>query len=150
MLELLIVLSLLAVMAGVALPGAGAVRGWLARSESQSLFRELESACQLYWLERGAWPEGLLKGEVALDDGGQDWREEVAPYMERRLVGEELADGHGNTRLLLVVDGDGDRWIEAGDFSALDVAERPERLWRRVAVYSLDADGRLAAASWER
>jgi len=149
LLELLVVLAVLGVLAGIGFAGAQGIRGWLARGETRALFLELQTACRLYRHEQGGWPPALLGGELALNGDGPDWRAALAPYLERPVIGCELADGFGNTRLFLLVDHDDDHWIGAAEFRALAPEARPERLWERVAVYSLDADGRLAAASWQ-
>ncbi len=149
LLELVVVLAVLGVLAGVGLAGAKGIRAWLARGETRALFLELQTACRLCRHELGGWPEALAGGEIALNGEGPDWRAALAPYLERPVHGCELADGHGNTRLFLLVDADDDHWIEPAEFRALAPEERPPRLWERAAVYSLDADGRLAAASWQ-
>jgi hypothetical protein len=69
--------------------------------------------------------------------------------MERPVMDELLTDGLGNTDIRLVLDADGDHWIEGSDLSGLPEADRPQRLWARVALYSLDDDGNLSAKSWE-
>lgn len=148
LLEMMLVLGLLGIFAGIGLGGLPGLRTWMARQDSRSLFLELCTACQLYRLEHGSWPEVFLDGELALRESGTGWRRALAPYMERRVMDRELADGFGNTDLYLVVDGDDDHWIGDDAFEALAEGQRPSPLWSRVVVYSLDGNGRLAAWSW--
>jgi len=147
--ELLAVIAILAVITGMGASGFKGWRNWLAARETGQLFLELETACRLYRMEHGAWPPAFAGGEADLSAaGGADWRSALAPYLERPVIDRVLTDGFGNTRILLLVDTDGDHWIRADDFNALAADARPQRLWGRVAVYSLDGEGGLAARSW--
>lgn len=148
LLELLIVLGILSLLAGIGAGGSRGVRQWLAVNETRSLFMELENACQLYRMEQGGWPSALAGGETDLNEAGSGWRTQLASYMERRVLDQTLEDGFGNTRIYLILDEDGDHWIKSEQFETLDAAMVPSRIWSRVAVYSLDAEGHLAGANW--
>lgn len=148
LLEVLLVLGVMSILAGLATGGSKGIRNWLAASESRSLFMEMENACLQYRMNHGRWPPALGQTETELNADGGDWRDALAPYLERRVVDRVLRDGFGHTRLFLLVDLDGDRWIERDQFRALGEADRPERIWARVAMYSLDEDGALVSTSW--
>jgi prepilin-type N-terminal cleavage/methylation domain-containing protein len=149
LMEMILVLGLLGLLAGLTTPALRGVRDWLAVRESHLVFMEVETACRLYRVEHGHWPEALTRGEVRLDADRVDWRSALGLYMERPVMDELLVDGRGNTDIRLVLDADGDHWIEGNDLSGLPEADRPQRLWARVALYSLDDHGNLSATSWE-
>ncbi|NDV63494.1 type II secretion system protein [Puniceicoccales bacterium CK1056] len=148
LLELLVVLGILSLLAGLATGGSKGIQNWLAASESQSLFMEIANACQQYRMEHGEWPEAFRAGETDLNAAAEDWSKALAGYLERRVLDRVLRDGFGNTRLFLVLDSDGDHWIEPGQFEAMEEGIVPDRIWARVAIYSLDEAGRLTAKSW--
>jgi len=144
LLELLAVLAVMTVLGGIGLSGMGGLHRWIAQHKSQTLFHELQTACLQYRLENDAWPDSLRTGELVLNGDASSWRMELAPYLEQDLRDVTLTDGRGNADLRLVVDVDGDHWIRRShlrDYSGQD-------LWARVALYSVDAEGRLAWASW--
>lgn len=149
LMELVLVLGLLGLLAGLTAPALRGIRLWLSERESRLLFMEVETACRLYRMERGGWPDELTGREIFLNGGTVDWRRVLGPYMERPVADEALVDGRGNTDIRMVLDADGDHWIEGSELSGLTEAERPERLWARVAIYSLDTDGNLSAKNWE-
>jgi prepilin-type N-terminal cleavage/methylation domain-containing protein len=149
LLELLLVLGVMTILAGLGTGGAKGVRQWLAVNESRSLFMEIRSACQHYRMEHGEWPSSLLGGEVGLNSGEQEWRAQLAPYMDRRVVDRAIEDGFGNAGVYLIIDGDGDHWIERERFEAVDAESLPDRIWARVVLYSVNPGGVLVAASWE-
>lgn len=148
LLEMLLVIGIAVLMMGLSGSAWQGIRRWQAGAESRLLFMELENACGLYRQETGDWPAGLQEGELGLA-GSLALQEALAPYLERPLLGTTLRDGFGNTDIRLIVDADGDHWIEASDFAGLEPDRRPSRLWARVVVYSLGGDGRLGAASWD-
>jgi prepilin-type N-terminal cleavage/methylation domain-containing protein len=148
LMELVLVLGLLGLLAGLTAPALGGIRAWLAGRESQLLFLEVESACRLYRMENGAWPEPFTAGEIGLNDRPAAWKDFLASYMEREVHGPQLEDGHGNSEIRLVLDTDGDHWIYGRELTRLPESERPERLWARVAIYSLNPDGSLSATNW--
>lgn len=147
--ELLMVLAVLGILAGIGGAGVKGLRRWMAESESRSLFIELATACRLYRMDHGTWPAGLLRGEVALNGSDPSWKAALAPYLERRIWDRKVVDGFGHEALYLIVDADGDHWIAGSSFEALPTDQRPGRIWARTAVYSLDAENRLAAWSWQ-
>ena len=146
--ELLAVLSEMAILAGLLIPALSGVRRWLAVGESQALFQEIETACRLHRLQSGDWPEGLSSGEVDLNDPDGKWRSTVSRNMETQWSDGGLTDGFGNLDIYLLVDADGDHWIFPEEFDALQRSDRPTRLWARIAIYSLDGAGRLAVSNW--
>jgi prepilin-type N-terminal cleavage/methylation domain-containing protein len=148
LIELVAVLGVLAILAGIGASGLRGVQVWMRERASAQLFMELQTACRLYQMERGDWPASLRSGEIELNAPESGWREALAPYLERPVHDRVIRDGFGNERILLVVDVDGDRWIEGRELAALPVEERPTRLWARVAVYSLDEAGKAVAKSW--
>ena len=150
LLELLLVLGILSLLSGLGFSAVQVIQRHLGHAESATLFAELETACRLYRLEHGDWPDGLRGGEVDLNGEGEKWQTALAPYLESIDPEKPLEDGFGNPSLFLVLDGDHDRRIQATDFRALPAASRPDGLRRRVALYSLDGQGRLASANWPR
>jgi prepilin-type N-terminal cleavage/methylation domain-containing protein len=148
LIELLLVLGIMAILGGLGAAGFKGVHAWLGAQQSRSLFAELQNACRLYRMERGTWPESFLDGEADLNAEGSGWRDQLGPYMESRVADRTIEDGDGNTRIFLIVDADGDHWIERDAFIAADPGQLPDRIWARVVVYSLDGEGALAATSW--
>lgn len=148
LLELVLILGVLGILAGISSPAIRGIRDWLADRESRLLFMELETACRLYRMEWGDWPEELANEEVELSADPATWRRLLGPYMGEGPQDGMLSDGHGNTDIRLVLDADGDHWIEGSRLIGVPEADRTERLWARVAIYSLDADGNLVAKSW--
>jgi prepilin-type N-terminal cleavage/methylation domain-containing protein len=148
LLELLMVLGILSLLAGIGLSGSLGLRVWMGEIRSQSMMSELEAAMLLYRAEAGRWPAFSRSGEIALNDPEPAWRTILEPYLENLDPSEKLEDGFGNRAVFMVIDGDGDHWIESSDFEALAEHERPQRLWRRVVVYSLDGEGKLATSTW--
>jgi general secretion pathway protein G len=149
LMELLMVLGLLGLLAGMTAPALRGVREWLSGRESRLLFMELETACRLYRMENGSWPESLTGREVRLDADPVDWRTILGPYLERAVLDVTLTDGHGNPDIRLVLDADGDHWIEGDELRGLPEPDRPRRIWTLVALYSLDHDGNVSATNWE-
>ena len=148
LLELLVVLGVMAILAGVGLPGLRSVQDWLARTESRALFGEIQTACRIVRLQQDEWPLVFQEGEIALNEDGAGVRKWLIPFMESRIEGILVEDGYGNTDIRLIVDIDDDHWIKAEDFQGLEPANRPPAIWARAVVYSLDGAGRLAASSW--
>lgn len=146
--ELLLVLGVMAILGGLGMAGIKGVHNWLGAQQSRSLFTELQNACRIYRMEHGAWPDAFLNGETELNAEGSGWRNQLAPYLESRVADRLLEDGFGNTRIFLIVDLDGDHWIEREAFAAADPLQLPGRLWARVVIYSMDNAGALAAVSW--
>lgn len=146
--ELVLVLGLLGLLAGVTVPAVSGVRAWLAGRESQLLFIEVESACRLYRMENGAWPGPMTQGEVALNATPGAWRDALGPYIERDIHEKPLADGHGNTDIRVALDVDGDHWVDGSQLRGLPESQRPVRIRARVAIYSLGTDGKLSAKNW--
>lgn len=146
--ELILVLGLLGLLAGLTAPAVGGVRAWLAGRESQLLFMDVESACRLYRMEHGSWPEPLSQGEIGLNESTVAWRDVLAPYLERRIEAQVLEDGHGNTDIRIVLDVDGDHWIDGTQLRGLPESNRPARIRARVAIYSLNPNGSLSAKNW--
>jgi prepilin-type N-terminal cleavage/methylation domain-containing protein len=148
LLELLAVLAVILILAGLTLPSMSGIQRWLAIGETEALFHEIEHACRIHRMENGHWPAGLSAGEVALNDTDGRWRDPVSRNMETPWPDEGLADGFGHADIYILVDVDGDHWILPGEFEALQPMDRPSQLWSRVAIYSLDAMGRLAVSNW--
>ena len=148
MLELLLVFAIVGLMAGISMGGLRSINRLLAERESQFLMTELQLAVRMYRLEWGRVPESFLSGELALNEDESGWRRELQPYLERQDADRVLEDGFGNTRLYMVVDVDDNHWIAGSKLSSLAVADRPERIWSRTAIYSLDAEGNLVCGSW--
>lgn len=149
LMELLIVVAIMSLLAGLGATGLQGIRGWMARQETLSLFHELENACRLYRMDHGKWPESLLPGEIDLNALSRGWRDDLGPYMERRLEDTDLKDGFGNTALFLVIDEDGDHWIPRESLESLPSSTLPDRVWARVAIYSLDGEDKLQMGNWE-
>lgn len=149
LLELILVLAVLGLLAGLGASAGRAVQRSTAVHETRGLFLELMTACQLYRVETGKWPPGLDAGGLELTPGSPEWKGALQPFMERTLAGVPLADGFGNTRLFIQVDLDGDRWIPGEQLTGLVPDQRPERVAGRLAVYSVDAEGNLGRGSWE-
>ena len=148
MVEMLIVLSIMGILAGLGISGTTGIRRWMGTIQTEALFMELESACRMYRLETGEWPSGGRSGEWDLEGNASGLRMELASFLENHGPNDRLEDGFGNRTLYLIFDTDGDHWIEPSDFEALSEADRPERLWKRVVAYSLGKDGELVAQSW--
>jgi len=143
------VLAILSVLGGLGWSGLGGLKRWQAVQESRALFLELQTACRSYRVDHGRWPDALADGILRLEEMQTGWADELAPYLERNVWNEQVTDGFGNSSIRIVVDLDGDHWINASDLPDLADHERPDHLWDRVVVFSLDAVGRLAFQSWD-
>lgn len=149
LLELILVLGIVAILAGTGSAGLAGIRKLLAAEKSRILVMEIGTACRLYRMDHGDWPEPLLGGEQTLDPGPDSLLDDLAPYLERPDLAVYSSDSHGNGPVYVVADVDGDHWIRSTDFSALPERDRPGEIRARTAVYSLDPEGRLAEGSWE-
>lgn len=148
LLELLVVLGILSLLAGLASSGSKGIRNWLAAQESEALFLEIKNACHRYRLDHGRWPGTFMEGETGLNASGGTWREQLSGYMERQVIDRIVEDGYGNSRLFLLMDTDGDHWINREQFESVEGAGLPDKIWARIAIYSLDASGNLISKSW--
>ncbi len=148
LLELLVVLGILVILTGGTMSAVTGIRQWQAKIRSDSVMNELELALRLYRSDTGHWPDKFSLGEVAVNVDGGASLEALEPYLESINPDETILDGYGNADLYLLIDLDGDNWIEANDFHALPASARPVRIRNRVTIYSLDKEGRLAACNW--
>lgn len=149
LLELLVVILVISLFTGISVSGVSGLRQLMAERESWIRFTELTQAVRMFELERGHWPDWLRSGEVELAATNGSWHSSLARFYEGPFGRVAPSDGFGNERIYVIADLNGDHWIHAADFRALPQEERPERVHARVVVYSLDAQGRLAAASWK-
>ena len=149
LLELILVLAVLGLLAGLGTSAGRAVQRSAAVHETRALFLELMTACQLHRVETGNWPPGLEGGGMELLPDSPGWKGALQPFMARTLEGIPLIDGFGNRRIFIQVDLDGDRWIPGEELAGLVPGQRPDRVAGRLAVYSVDANGNLGQGSWE-
>ena len=147
LLELLMVMAIVGLLSGLIFSGLNGIQRWLAASQTQALFKEIEHAGRVYCMENGDWPPELKVGEVALN-GNTKWRETLGMHMETPVLDGILVDGFGNTDLRMVVDDDRDHWITGDQLESLKPGERPDKIWARVVLYSLREDGALGEKSW--
>lgn len=146
--EVLIVLGVLSVFTGGVISAAAGIQQWQAKIRSGAIFNELELAVRMYRADHGQWPDFLMHGEVGLNEIGEDTLVELSPYLENLNPSSAVQDGFGNRDLFMIVDLEGDNWIESSEFRWLPESKRPEGIRQRVAVYSLHGNGQLAASNW--
>lgn len=148
LLELLVVLGIIAILAGIGAGGISGFRHWMAEYRTQVLFGEIESACRLYRHDHGDWPDALAPGVVELNQCGESFWEALAPYLERLIEHGSLEDGHQNTDIRAGVDLDGDRRIPGVSLPGIVNGAVPENIWKPFIIYSLDKEGTLVAYNW--
>jgi prepilin-type N-terminal cleavage/methylation domain-containing protein len=149
LLELLVVLGIMGILAGIGFSGINGARHWMTRHRTQVLFKEIESACRLYRHDHGVWPDALTPGFVELNGCGESFWEALAPYLERMIVPGSLEDGYHNSDIRAGVDLDGDRRISGRSLPGIVKGAVPEEIWKSFIIYSLDKNGELAAFNWE-
>jgi prepilin-type N-terminal cleavage/methylation domain-containing protein len=149
LIELLVVLSVIGIMAGVGLSGTKGIQNWIAQTRSADLFSNLEMSCRLYKIDHGSWPPGLTNGEVQINKAARQWRDDLAMYLKSADKEQIYTDGYGNEDIRMVLDLDGDKRIHPQEMPGLPVDYLITEVWKQVAVYSLDADGQVVATNWE-
>jgi prepilin-type N-terminal cleavage/methylation domain-containing protein len=148
LLELIVVLGIMSLLGGLGLSGLAGIRSWMKMQSERAYFAEIQSALRLYHLDHRAWPLGLTTSECELGSEGTELMKILQLYMESPLNREYLETEYAGQHILVVIDHDRDHWIQSSDFERLGDTDRPERLWERVAVYSLDAEGVLLNQTW--
>ena len=148
LLEVLVVLGIMSLLGGLGLSGIAGMRSWMKKQSDRAFFAEIQSALRLYYLDHRAWPSELTTSECDLGSEGTELMEALQPYMESPLNLDFLETDYAGQHILVVVDQDRDHWIQSSDFEQLGDADRPERMWERVAVYSLDPEGVLLSHTW--
>lgn len=149
LIELLIVLSVIGIMAGVGLSGTKGIQNWMAKAKTADLFSNLEMCCRLYRVDNGSWPPSLTGGEVQINDSASRWRDDLATYLKSSDKEQIYMDGYGNADIRIILDSDGDKRIYPEDMPGLPVNYMLMEVWKQVAIYSLDADGHVIATNWE-
>ena len=149
LLEILITLSLIAILSTFGLSGAKSIGKWVAMNKTQELFTALEMALRQYKMDHGNWPTGLIGGEMRLNEADVNWKAELSPYFPGDLNVGELTDGFGNKDIRLVLDMDGDRSIDPVDMPGLPGGYLENNIWKQVAIFSLDSTGRVVVSNWE-
>ena len=147
--ELLLTLFIVSLLAGLTASGAGALRQLAETRETEVRLLAIVSACRLFRVDRGYWPEAIDEagGALALASS-MAWQHELAEYLLEHPIGQRYADAFGNEALYVVVDADADGWIEGTDLPGIREAERPRRIRAAVVCFSLDGAGKLAGRSW--
>lgn len=148
LIELLLVMGIVAIFAGGAMSAAAGIQRWQAMLRSRTVINELETAVRLYRADNGHWPGFVEHGEVNINSPEGSLLESLGPYLESINPEKIIEDGFSNREIFLLVDVDGDNWIEKTDFRALEPQFRPHRLRQRVVIYSLHASGQVASCNW--
>ncbi len=149
LIELLVVLSVIGIMAGVGLSGTKGIQNWMAKTRTADLFSNLELSCRLYKYDNGSWPPSLTGGEVQINETGNQWRDDLAIYLKSSAKEQTYMDGYGNADIRIVLDSDGDKRIYPEEMPGLPINYILTDVWKQVAIYSLDADGQVIATNWE-
>ena len=147
--EMLMVLGVMGVLAGMGFSGIQGLRQWLKDSADRALFMELQTACRLYYLDHGVWPDCFAATEVELTGPDPCLGMPLAPYMETRWSSDFLEKEFEDQTIHLVIDKDRDHWIRPVEFFSIGESERPGEIWDHVVVYSLDREGQLRLATWK-
>lgn len=148
LIELLLVMGIVGIFAGGAMSAAAGIQRWQAMMRSRTVINELETAIRHFRADNGHWPGIVEQGEININSPGGSLLESLGPYLESVNPEKIIEDGFSNQQIFLLVDVDGDNWIEKTDFRALESHLRPHRLRQRVAIYSLNASGQVAACNW--
>jgi len=150
LLELLAALSVMAVMAGLSFGSWAGIQAWIQKQEEQLAFLELAQAVRLYRLDHGSWPFGEDGTGARFASPLDDRLSLLDPYCEGAPLETLIGETSGGREVCVLVDADGDKWIEGAAVSALAGGTVPERIRGAVAVFLVDRSGGLVAGSWER
>ncbi len=134
--ELLAVIAIIAILAGLLIPTVGAVRTQAKRTQTRALFSQLSTACINYKSDYGFYPlfgqpEGNPDSALSLEDAGEDVYRTLTGYSydgttilktphrrlnskarsyhsfsEQDFNGKAIIDAFGNTDIIVVLDTD--------------------------------------------
>jgi len=149
LLELLVTLSLMGLMTGLVTGSWMGIRQWMMKQESSLAFNELEQAMRLYRMDHGEWPFARSGKEAKITAPADTRLALLDGYLEGAAVETLLGEAGKASELRILVDHDGDNWIE-GEAVKGGSTELPERIRGAVVLYTVDNRGRVVGVSWDQ
>lgn len=111
LLELLAVVALLCVLAGILVPVLGSVQKSAARTKSKAQFAQYALALELYKQQHGQYPEFLNTCPCTnLAEHSREFQEALAPFYtftEAEFQNGRLVDAFGNPNIYVVIGQEG-------------------------------------------